>query len=55
MRGSCTWSRRTGVPVKKRHIVFQLLFVLDTIDALWLYFRLRGAVKNDDAKEENAQ
>ncbi|MDY3282836.1 hypothetical protein [Dysosmobacter sp.] len=48
-------ARRAGVPVKKRHTVFQLLFVLDTIDALWLYFRLRGAVKNDDAKEENAQ
>lgn len=47
-------ARRAGVPVKKRHIVFQLLFVLDTIDALWLYFRLRGAANIDSAKEENA-
>lgn len=47
-------ARRAGVPVKKRHIVFQLLFVLDTIDALWLYFRLRSAANIESAKEENA-
>ena len=46
-------ARRAGVPVKKRHTVFQLLFVLDTIDALWLYFRLRGTAKTDFMKEEN--
>ena len=58
---SSTWTlsairaaRRAGVPVKKRHTVFQLLFVLDTIDALWLYFRLRGAANIESAKEENA-
>ena len=47
-------ARRAGVPVKKRHTVFQLLFVLDTIDALWLYFRLRRAIKSEFTKEENA-
>ena len=39
-------ARRRGVPIKKRHSVFQLLFVLDTVDALWLYFRLREAANN---------
>ena len=48
-------ARRAGVPIKKRHTVLQLLFVLDTVDALWLYFRLRGAAKTDFTKEENAQ
>ena len=46
-------ARRRGVPIKKRHSVFQLLFVLDTVDALWLYFRLREAANTDFAKEEN--
>lgn len=36
-------ARRAGMPVKTRHIVFQLLFVLDVFDALWLFFHLRGA------------
>lgn len=36
-------ARRAGMTVKKRHIVFQLLFVLDTIDAIWLFFHLRKA------------
>lgn len=48
-------ARQVGIPIKKRHTVFQLLFVLDTIGALWLYFRLRGAAKTDFTKEENAQ
>ena len=36
-------ARRAGVLVKKRHVVFQLLFVVDTIDAVWLFFHLRRA------------
>lgn len=42
-------ARRAGIPVKKRHIVFQLLFVLDTPDAVWLFFRLRRAVRRSCA------
>lgn len=38
-------ARRAGVLVKKRHIVLQLLFVLDTLDAIWLFFRLWKACK----------
>ena len=36
-------ARRAGVLVKKRHIILQLLFVLDILDAVWLFFRLRKA------------
>ena len=36
-------ARNAGIPVKKRHVVFQLLFVLDTIDAVWLFFHLQKA------------
>lgn len=38
-------ARRAGVLVKKWHIVLQLLFVLDTLDAIWLFFRLWKACK----------
>lgn len=38
-------ARRAGVPVKKRHVVFQMLFVLDTIDAIWLFLRLWRAAR----------
>ena len=38
-------ARRAGVLVKKWHIVLQLLFVLDTLDAIWLFFRLWRACK----------
>lgn len=38
-------ARRAGIPVKKRHIVFQLLFILDTLDALWLFFYLRRSAR----------
>lgn len=41
-------ARRTGMAVKTRHIVFQLLFVLDTIDAIWLFFYLRKAALQID-------
>ena len=36
---------RAGIPVKKRHILLQLVFILDIIDALWLFFYLRKAVE----------
>lgn len=38
-------ARRTGMAVKMRHIVCQLLFILDTIDAVWLFFHLRRAAR----------
>ena len=38
-------ARKAGVLVKKRHIVYQLLFVVDTIDAVWLLLHLRRVAR----------
>ena len=45
--------RRVGMEVRKCHTVCQFLFVLDTLDALWMVFRLRkeGAPETVENKE----
>ncbi len=45
-------ARRQGIPVKLRHILLELVFVLDVIDAIWLYFHLRSAAAGQSASEE---
>ena len=36
-------AKRQAVPVKLWHILLELIFVLDVLDAIWLFFHLRKA------------
>lgn len=44
-------ARRRGMGIGWVHILWQLLFLTDVIDALVLFFKLRGMTKESDKKE----
>ena len=48
-------ARRLGDPIKTRHILLELLFVLDVAAALWLYIHLRRTEteQNTEKGEQN--
>lgn len=46
-------ARRENIPIKKRHLVLELLFITDVIDAAWLYFQLRSVAKEKNLKTDH--